>query len=130
MAVTRISSPTVLVNNVQILIKSNSYSHNDGKGERTMTAASAGNGVTERVFAINDETRVSEVKFEFESTSTNTDLTELFRDRDADNVIQTLANDGSGKTWNFTGMAVTNNPDYQLSYDGMITLEWKGDPVV
>jgi hypothetical protein len=126
----RVSTPRVVLNNQTIFIVANSLSYTDGKGERSVTAQSAGNGVSSIVFAENAETFMSMVKFKILPTASNIDILDTARNNLSNNVIVIDFQDGSGETRSFTNMTITNNPEYALGQDQDIEVEFQGDPAV
>lgn len=126
----RISVPSILLNNQLIMIKPNSLVVHDGRGERSVQTQSAGNGVVDTVIGINAETLIGKVEFEIMNTSQNVELAMATRDNLSANTLVVQYNDGTSKSLSYTNMTVTNDPDYSLTQDGTIKLEFQGDKPV
>lgn len=126
----RISVPSLLLNNQLILIKPNSLKIFDGQGERTVSTQSGGNDTAERVYSLNAETLIGKVHFSVINTSENVNLVRSARQNMSANTLVIVFNDGSSESLSYTNMMVTNNPEYALSHDGEIAVEFEGDPPV
>lgn len=125
---TQLSDAGVVINNVGVNITPNSLSFTDGFGEQNVLVQSAGNGKLSTVFSNDVETNLGMVKFSVRSTVQNIALVRSWKANGNRNAIAIIASVAEGTlTRNFSGMAVTNDPEIQLSADGVIDVEFKGN---
>ena len=125
-----LNQATLMVNNEIVKYKPNSLNFMPGTGEVTSRAQMIGNGKVSVVNAVDGSTMIGEVKFALENTIEASDLVDtlsLKKKQNEDFVIQIIYSD---KTYSFKNMTLTNNPEYQDSADGEISLEFKGDPAI
>ena len=124
----QISDAGVVVNNVGVNIMPNSLSYDEGFGEQTVTVQSAGNGKISTVYANDVETNVGMVKFSMKSTIENIALARKWKSNGNRNAVAVIAQTPDGNlTRNFSGMALVNNYEVQLSADGVMDLEFRGN---
>lgn len=122
-----ISTPAIVVNDETFAIVPNSFKYKDGKGERAVRPQSAGGGAVEPVVTENAETKKSMASFDVYPTPGNISKIEEWRDLLGANTIEaTDATSGFSKS--FANMTVINDPEYNLSQDGAISLEFEGSP--
>lgn len=117
-----ISTPTVVLNNIPVAIKPNSFSYTEGFGERNVRVASAGGSAKETIITENVETQMSMVKFMLYTTSDNLTLArELAANLDA-NTIEVSDN---GFTRTFSRAIIVNDFEIAAGVDGEFELEFK-----
>lgn len=125
MAKLGLANAKVEIDGFPIYIRPNSLKYTDGRGEVTVRTQSAGDNVTEAVFTDNAELKISMVSFEMQNTVEN--LRKVTRDWRNTN-FHTIRIYDTGFTGTFQNMMLSNDPEYEVTADGGISLEWKGDP--
>jgi hypothetical protein len=129
MASIAISTPSVIVNNLPISIKSNSLKYTEGLGEQIMRTQSAGGGSIDVVYSDNAETKMSKVSFEMINTSENIASIRQWKTNLNQNAIS-IVDQQSGFTRNFASMALTANYEVTLGADTTISVEFMGNAAV
>jgi len=120
-------APTVVINNVSVGIKPNSFSYKEGFGERNVRVSSAGGGQTSQIISENIETQIGSCKFTLFSTVENVNLIRKWlANRDA-NAIEVVEGDF---TRTFQKAIITNDPDTSLGVDGEVEIEFMSRPAV
>jgi len=117
-----ISTPAIVVNNVPVGIKPNSFSYTEGFGERNVRVASAGGSAKETIVSENVETQLSMVKFTLFTTSGNLTLAREWAANKGNNVIE--ASDDNF-TRSFTNAIITNDFEVSAGVDGEFEIEFK-----
>lgn len=127
-----ISKPTLLINNETIAIVPNSATFDEGEGETTVRAMSAGGGSIELVISTDAEGMVGGFKVELPNTAKYINLARGWKKNPGKNVIQMLGNNKQGKPLSrtITEASITNNYEVELSSDGKLSLEWVGMPPI
>jgi len=124
----QISDAGVVVNNVGVNIVPNSLSFDEGFGEQSVLVQSAGNGKLSTVYSNDVETSVGMVKFSMRSTVDNIALARKWKSNGNRNAVAVIAQTADGSlTRNFSGMALVSNYEVQLSADGVLDLEFRGN---
>lgn len=124
----QISDAGVVVNNVGVNITPNSLVFDEGFGEQTVMVQSAGNGKISTVYSNDVETNVGMVKFSMRSTVANIALARQWKANGNRNAVAIIASTPDGNlTRNFSGMALVSNYEVQLSADGVMDLEFRGN---
>ena len=125
---TKISNPRIIVNNQAVLITPNSFSYNEGFGERAGSVQSGGGGTREIAYAENLESAKGSCKFAIEPTKVSIDLARAWQAAGNANTVKVTASDGFSRT--FTHAFVSNDPDLNLGADVNIEIEFESDPAV
>lgn len=115
-------APTVIINNVTIAIKPNSFSYTEGFGERKVRVASAGGGSISQITSEDIETQLSMCKFMLYSTSDNVKLIRKWQTLSDGNCVEVTDKDGFKRV--FGGAIITNDPDVGLGVDGEVEVEF------
>jgi len=115
-------APTVVVNNVSVAIKPNSFTYTEGFGERKVRIASSGGGATSQIVSEDIESQLSTCKFMVYSTSDNVDLVRQWQTNGNTNAIEVT--DKGGFTRTFAGAIITNDPEVSLGVDGELEVEF------
>jgi len=124
----QISDAGVVVNNVGVNIVPNSLSFDEGFGEQSVLVQSAGNGKLSTVYSNDVETSVGMVKFSLRATVDNIALARKWKSNGNRNAVAVIAQTADGSlTRNFSGMALVSNYEVQLSADGVLDLEFRGN---
>ena len=131
MAGNSISNPTVVVNNETIYIVPNSLKYDGGEGEINVRAASAGGGSVESIHSVNAESKISKVSFDVFLKDDLDGKIATWKSRAGANSIEfTQATGLTGYvSRSFDKMSLTNLVERNASADGVVTLEWAGDPM-
>ena len=116
--------PNVRINN-SVLATIGEIKIKGGYGESSQMAQSLGNGAIQLVYSENVETKISEVTMSIASTSEHIDLIGQFKKNRNTNYI-VLNSSTSNMSIVFKNMALTNDPDINLSNEGQIQLVFKG----
>jgi len=126
-----LSVPQVNINNENIRIVPNSLEYDGGEGEVNVRAASSGGNSTVTVHTVNAETKMSKVKIDVFLTTDIDRQIAIWKERVGANAItfaERFAN-GEAVTRGFSRMSLTNNVDRSASADGVVSLEFMGDPM-
>ena len=124
----QISDAGVVINNVGVNITPNSLSYTEGFGEQNVLVQTAGNGKLSTVYSNDVETNLGMVKFSMRATVENIALARKWKSNANRNAIAIIAQNADGSlTRNFSGMALTSDFEVQLSADGVLDLEFKGN---
>ena len=127
----RISTPSVLLNDIPFAVVNDSVEYTPGFGERTVEGASAGGGVIVNVIGEDATNAFGMLKFSVHTTLENHEI--LVRLMESKNngkisVKLTATNTSTGET--FTRAAekhtITNNPSIKFGSSGQFDVETKG----
>jgi len=127
MSRTKLSNPTIVVNNTAVAIVPNSFAYTEGFGEQELQVQSAGGGSVQSVLANNVETNLSMIKFSLHNTAENIDLARTWKTNANNNAI-TITGEGLNRSVN--NAALTNDYEVNLGADTTIDIEFKGDAAV
>ena len=122
---TQISDPEIVVNDITIYVVPNSVSYKSGKGESNVKVQSAGNGVTSVVVSQNVETQKGYVKFSVQSTPDAIKLKENWQSNIGGNLIELGSVNQS-----MSNSTMTNDPEINLTDDGVVEMEFEGSKMV
>lgn len=122
-----IVKPSLIVNGEVVNIVPNSLIVVKGGGERQVKTQSAGGGQVENVVFEDVATAIGQVKFKLFNTDTNL------------NILQTIINNGSANTVEYTSAQgqngtmlnsiVVNDPEINLGVDGETEVNMKGSTI-
>lgn len=123
-----LSNPTIEVNDQTIAIVPNSTSYKVGAGDVNVRTQSSGGGSTSTVITEDAETRISMVKFSLYVTDANAALIRGWQENrySGGNTIK-LSQRGLDVPLAFINMHVTTDPEYTVSADGTVEIEFMGD---
>lgn len=127
MSRTKLSNPTVVINNNAVPIIPNTFSFTEGFGEQELKVQSSGGGSVQTVLSNNVETNMSMVKFSIHNTAELIDLARSWKVNANKNAITVT---GEGLTRAFNNAAVTNDYEVNLGADTTIDIEFKSDAAV
>ena len=119
---TTLFAPTVLVNNVSVAIKPNSFSYKEGFGERKVRIASGGGATLAQIVSEDIETQLSTCKFMLYTTAENVKLVRDWQSKGDANAVE--VSDKGGFTRTFGNAIITNDPDIALGVDGEVEVEF------
>jgi len=122
---TALVNPNVTINNAAVLYEPNSISYTEGKGERTVRTHTTGGGQRETVVSEDISTQRSKVKFSILSTVENIKALKGWQELKDSNGI-TLSSKGFTRT--SPRAIIVNDPDVNISVDGMVEVEFESDP--
>ena len=130
MAIT-LSVPSVIVNNETISIVPNSFTYNGGEGEINVRAASGGGNTIESVHSVNAENKIGKCMFDVYLTPDMDSRIRTWKNNVGQNVIQFVQrlSGGGSVTRSFSRMSLMNDVERQASSDGVVSLEFAGDPM-
>lgn len=117
-----IFAPAVVVNNLPVGIKPNSFTYKEGGGERKVRTASAGGESTTQIITEDVETKKGYCKFTLYSTSDNVSLFRQWQSNGSANTIEAVDNN-TGFSRTFQSAIVMNDPDINLGVDGEFEVE-------
>lgn len=125
----QLSDPSVIINNEAVNVAPNSVEVDDGLGEQTVLAQSAGNGKVSTVYANNVETNIGEIKFSFRNTPENYNYARALKGNLNRNVVVVAGTtpDGQSVTRTMTEAAFTNKLSAKFSQDGLIDVVMNGN---
>ena len=130
MAIT-LSVPAVIVNNETISIVPNSLTYDGGEGEINVRSSSGGGNTVESVHSVNAENKIGSVKFDVYLTPDMDSRVRGWKNQVGQNVIQFVQriSGGGSVTRSFQRMSLMNMVERQASSDGVVSLEFAGDPM-
>lgn len=130
MAIT-LSVPSVIVNNETISIVPNSFAYDGGEGEINVRAASGGGNTVESVHSVNAENKIGSCKFDVYLTPDIDSRIRSWKSQVGQNNIQFVQrlSGGGNVTRAMSRMSLTNMIERNASSDGVVSLEFKGDPM-
>jgi hypothetical protein len=126
-AILGFSNPGITINNVPFSIMPDSYVFKLGKGVQMVRAMSAGAGTTTNVSTQDIKTNVGMQKFALAVTIQNKQYFETWKDNQGANVV--IATDLQGNQIVGNNMSCTVDPDWKASADGVVEIEFQGDPL-
>lgn len=130
---TIINNPSVNINNNPIPVSANTVKFQEGLGEQDLKVQSTGGGNVIQVYCDNIEQKISMVNFDMLPTVENIEAIRGWKNNFNKNTITLTGKDtitGKSVTRTFVGCALTNQYDVELSSDGKISLEFKGQTAV
>ena len=126
-----LSVPQVTVNNENIRIVPNSLKYDGGEGEINTRAASGGGNNIQTVHTVNAETKVSKVMFDVYLTADLDGKIAIWKEQVGENAVgfsERLQN-GELVPRSFDRMSLTPQIERNASADGVVSLEFMGDPM-
>lgn len=117
----------IIVNNEPISVVPNSVERRFGRADIQVDAQTLGNGNTDTVHSINNETAKSYFKFSVKVTEENIALVDAWKLNIASNVIRYIA---ENRREVYEQMSITNDPTYPDSNDAVIEVEFEGNPLI
>ena len=120
---------TLEINDTQVAYVPNSIKYKDGKGAVSVNVNAAGGGATTVTHSVDLENAKGMVTFELRMTQENDALVRGYFSNIGKNTIR-LSNNTTGFTKVFSGMSLTEDPERQLSADGVIELVFEGNGAV
>lgn len=126
-----LSVPSVIVNNETIAIVPNSFSYDGGEGEINVRAASGGGNNIESVHSVNAENKIGNCKFDVYLTPDMDSKVRSWKNQVGQNNIQFVQriSGGGNVTRSFSRMSLINQVERNASSDGVVSLEFAGDPM-
>jgi hypothetical protein len=129
MAIT-LSVPSVIANNETIAIVPNSFTYDGGEGEINVRAASGGGNNVESVHSVNAEGKIGKCSFDVYLTPDMDSKIRTWKNNVGQNVIQVVQRlSGGAVTRSFARMSLMNQVERNASSDGVVSLEFAGDPM-
>jgi hypothetical protein len=124
------ANPTVRVNDVTISIVPNTANSVGGRGEVNVRAASAGGNAITTVHTSNAETKIGKMTFDVYVTVENERNIVEWQSNIGRNTVSMIENfsDGSTASETLVNASLMNDPEKQKTSDGVISLEFAGDP--
>jgi len=122
-----LSVPGISVNNIPISIVPNSYKYKLGKGETTVRAASSGGGAVQSVHTEDAEGKIGMMSFSMYVTEKTEESVSSWKDNVGNNFIN--AQQPGSAPRNMGNASMTNDPDFEASADGVVEIEFQGDPL-
>jgi len=116
---------TLEINDVQVAYVPNSIKFRDGKGAVSVNVNAAGGGSTTITHSVDLENAKSMVSVQLRMTKYNDELVRGYFANIGANTIR-LSNNTTGYTKSFTEMSLTEDPERELSTDGMIEIVFEG----
>ena len=121
------SNPQITINNNPVAIKPNSFKYKAGKGEVKVRATATGGGSSVSIHTVDTATRVSTFEFALAVTDDNRGNASTWKDNIGANTC--LASQTGLKPVVGINMSLTNEPDFEASADGWVTVTFQGDPI-
>jgi hypothetical protein len=122
-----LANPTVIVNNTVIEIRPGTLRFKGGAGDLTTRTQQSGEQVT-TVNNVNAETKIGMVAFEMNTTAANLALKDswLAARRSGGVTIEFFDEDNQ---YSFSGMHISVDPENSTGPEGIIPLEFNGNPI-
>ncbi len=118
--------PQVQVNGVVVFIKPNTFSFQDGYGERKTRVASGG-GARKETYSTEDiETQFGMIKFVLYTTNEGIELKRDWQSRFNANTVSFIEGDVSGT---MSRALMMNDPEVNAGVDGELEVTFHGDPI-
>ena len=126
-----LSTPTVIVNNISMLIYPNSLVYDGGEGELVVRSGSGGGGMNLSVHTQNAETTIGKCSFDVFLTQDMDAKIALWKEQIGANSIQVVqrSNPGLAVTLSFDNMSLINAVERKAGADLVTSLEFAGDPM-
>jgi hypothetical protein len=126
-----IANPTIRVNDETVSVVPNSVTVKLGGGETNVRASSAGGNSIETVHTSNAESKIGAVNFDIFNTPEMVRKVSAWQASTGGNTIQVIGNlpNGTSISLSMQTVSLTNDPDLELSADGVTSLEFMGDPL-
>lgn len=126
-----LSVPSILVNNQTWQIVPNSFMYDGGEGETNVRSASGGGGSSSSVHSEDAESKIGKCKFDAYLLSNLDSQVAILKENTGANTVQALqrSNDGDSVTLSWANMSLVNNVEREASADGVVSLEFEGDPM-
>ena len=127
----QLSDATVLVNDEVVAIVPNTLKFTEGFGEQTVRAASVGGGAVEQVFSKDVESALSKVMFDIHTTPDNVKLARTWKSNKNQNVVAIAGKTAEADlTRTFTQAAMVNDPEIEISSEGVINVEFSSNAAI
>jgi hypothetical protein len=124
---TAISVPVITVNNNPIRIVPNSYKFTLGRGEVNVRSGSTGGGSSEPIHTEDAEAKIGMMSWDMYVEAETLQLVEDVKANLGQNVIQ--AQQSGQKPQTMTLASLTNDPEFEASADGVVSLEFSGSQI-
>lgn len=130
MAEQGLTNPQLEVNGLSVEIVPNSLVFDEGLGEQTVKAQSAGGGAASSVFFGNAETLISMLKFEVYVTDKKIDLALIWKTNENFNILTWTGGRNSNTQRALKNAALTNNYEVEMKNEGVMSLEFHGEAAI
>lgn len=122
-----LANPILVIDNETIEIRPDTFRYKTGAGDLSVRTQQAGNRVT-TVKNVNATTQMSMVGFELNTTAANiARVKRWLAARPTGVAIQAFDEDNSEA---FNGMCIVGEPEISGGSEGIIPIEFQGDPIV
>ena len=131
MAVT-LSNPAIQINDVTFAIVPNTLVVQLGEGETNVRTASTGGGSVTSIHSSNAEDKIGKFMFDIFPTDDVKANIKLWKANIGENGLsatQQLTN-GTSQELFLPNASLANDPEINYTADGIVSLEFKGDPIV
>jgi hypothetical protein len=124
------ANPTIRVNDITLAIVPNTVVTMGGDGETNVRAASAGGNSIETIHTSNAESKIGSCNFSVYPTPGIERSLRAWKDNIGGNVVSLIErfSDGTTSSETFETASLINDPEKEKSSDGVIALEFKGNP--
>ena len=122
-----LSIPGIAVNNVPIEIVPNSLTFRLGTGETNVRSASAGGGSSRSVHSEDAESKIGMFKWSMFVNDETTNFAADWKSRTGANFVSAGQPATSPKSG--SNMSMINDPDFEANADGVVEIEFEGDPL-
>ena len=120
-------APAVVVNNVAVAIKPNSFKYTRGVGTRNVRVTSTGGGGTKNVVTEDIESKKGMCSFVLVTTGKSKELVDQWQDNFDANTIEAVEGDVS---LTFLEAVIVDDPERATGTDGEIAVSFTSRPVV
>ncbi len=122
-----LSVPGISVNNTPIGIVPNSFKFTLGKGEINVRAVSTGGGASESVHTEDAEMKIGKMSWEMYNTSETQEFISGWKSNIGTNFVS--GQQPGTPPLSGGSMSMVNDPDFEASADGVVAVEFEGDPL-
>jgi len=117
----------IRINNVAVPVVPGTVNRKKGRGETSVEAQSLGAGIVDTVHTVDTKTMVSFFHFSMKPTVENMAFVDAWKLAVGLNTIKYI---GEETNEVYEQMSVTNDPEYPDSNDGVIVVEFEGNPLI
>lgn len=126
-----LANPCIRINGQTVSIVPNTAKITPGYGETNVRSASAGGNSITTVHTSNAESKIGGFDFELYNTVANIKAIAAWKNAISGNEITGIETVSGDETASITlkTASLCNDPVLEITADGTLPLEWKGDPV-
>lgn len=125
-----LSNATIIIDDDVISIIPDTLKYNIGRGEKKVRSLSSGGNSIDLVISEDATTKLGKVMFSMPSTTETEDLVDAWDAKYASGEGCTIQISDAANTKSFRRMFLVNNPETDASSEGVIEIEFTGQPII